>query len=198
VPSEPPHPKNPWLARPGVAGDDYDTPYEQKSAAGENVHGEADFVQTFGPRSMLDAGCGTGRIAIELARRGIKVVGVDLDPRMLDTGRRKAPHLEWHLGDLSTIHLGRQFDLVLMAGNVMIFLTPGSHASVVENLASHIVPGGHLVAGFQLVAGGFGLPDYDRLALAAGLVPVARYATWNRDPWRPGDSYAVSVHARPT
>ena len=36
---------------------------------------------------MLDAGCGTGRVAIELAARGFSVVGMDLDEAMLDTAR---------------------------------------------------------------------------------------------------------------
>src|SRR5919204_5229355 len=62
-----------------------DAPYEARARAGENVHGEADFVESFHPGSVLDAGCGTGRVAIELARRGIEVVGVDLDPGMLAT-----------------------------------------------------------------------------------------------------------------
>jgi SAM-dependent methyltransferase len=197
MPSDPPDPINPWLARPGVAGDAYDAPYEQRSAAGQNVHGEADFVQAFTPESVLDAGCGTGRIGIELSRRGIEVVGIDLDPRMLETGRRKAPHLQWHLGDLSTIDLGRQFDLILMAGNVMIFLTPGTEAAVLKNMARHLAPGGHLVAGFQLGWGRFGLDEYDRLAAEAGLLLEARYATWERAPWHAGSDYAVSVHSRP-
>lgn len=197
MPSDPPDRINPWLARPSVDGDAYDAPYEQRSAAGQNVHGEADFVQTFAPESVLDAGCGTGRIGIELSRRGIEVVGVDLDPRMLDTGRRKAPHLQWHLGDLATISLGRQFDLILMAGNVMIFLTPGTEAAVLSNMARHLGPSGHLVAGFQLGAGRLGLDQYDRLAAEAGLVFEARYATWERDPWYTGSDYAVSVHSHP-
>ncbi|HST03666.1 MAG TPA: methyltransferase domain-containing protein [Chloroflexia bacterium] len=121
-----PKPDNPWLARAGVSGDDYDKTYETRAEAGENVHGEADFVEAFAPASVLDAGCGTGRIAIELARRGMDVAGVDLDTRLLDRARFKAPHLAWYLDDLATVDLGRQFDVVLMAGNVMIFLTPGT------------------------------------------------------------------------
>jgi 2-polyprenyl-3-methyl-5-hydroxy-6-metoxy-1,4-benzoquinol methylase len=52
---------------------------------------------------VLDAGCGTGRIARELARRGLAVVGVDLDDVMLATARRKAPDIEWHTADLATV-----------------------------------------------------------------------------------------------
>ncbi|HVF99982.1 MAG TPA: class I SAM-dependent methyltransferase, partial [Chloroflexia bacterium] len=130
--------RNRWLDRQGVEGDAYDIQYTEREKAGENVHGEADFVEAFGPTSVLDAGCGTGRVAIELARRGIATVGVDIDPRMLQAARRKAPHLEWHVGDLSTIDLGREFDAVVMAGNVLIFVTPGTEGAVLKNMARHL------------------------------------------------------------
>ena len=52
----------------------YDDKWKRMAAAGENPHGEVDFVMRFNPSSVLDAGCGTGRVAIELARRGIDAV----------------------------------------------------------------------------------------------------------------------------
>ncbi len=70
---------NRWLAEAGGRSDTYDRRWEELAAAGQNVHGEADLVESLAPRSVLDAGCGTGRVAVELARRGIDVVGVDLD-----------------------------------------------------------------------------------------------------------------------
>ena len=81
--------ENRWLQSKAVAGDAYDSTYERRAAAGENVHGEADFVQTFSPASVLDAGCGTGRVGRELARRGIEVVGVDIDAEMLETAKKQ-------------------------------------------------------------------------------------------------------------
>ncbi len=190
-------PSNRWLATRSVSGDDYDATYEHRSAAGENVHGEADFVQRFRPASVLDAGCGTGRVGRELARRGIDVAGVDIDPEMLATARRKAPDVDWHVADLSTVDLGRAFDAIVMAGNVMIFLTPGTEAAVVANLARYLRPGGVLVAGFQLVPGRFGLDAYDTAATSAGLTLFERWSTWDCEPWSPGGNYAVSVHRQP-
>ncbi|HYP41428.1 MAG TPA: class I SAM-dependent methyltransferase [Chloroflexia bacterium] len=187
--------KNPWLDRGGVSGEEYDVSYVEKEAAGQNVHGEADFVEALEPKSVLDAGCGTGRVGVELSRRGIEVVGVDIDSRMLGTARNKAPHMEWRLGDLATVDLGREFDVIEMAGNVMIFLTPGTEGAVLENLARHLAPSGRLVAGFQLGIGRLELEEYDRLAREADMVLEARYATWDRDPWHASGSYAVSVHA---
>ena len=187
---------NRWLATDAPRGDVYDERYEQRAAAGENVHGEADFVEQMGARSVLDAGCGTGRVARELARRGLDVTGVDLDPAMLATGQRKAPALDWRLGDLATIELGRTYDAVVLAGNVMIFLAPGSEGAVLANLARHLNPGGSVIAGYQLRADRLSLEAYDAHARAAGLALTERYATWDREPWRPGGAYAVSVHRR--
>ncbi|HVF15217.1 MAG TPA: class I SAM-dependent methyltransferase [Acidimicrobiales bacterium] len=165
------------------------------ASEGKNVHGEADFVEALGPASVLDAGCGTGRVAIELARRGIDVVGVDLDPSMLAGARAKSPHLTWVAADLATVDLGRLFDVVVLAGNVMIFLAPGTEPQVVAAVARHLRPGGVLVAGFQLQPGRLDLASYDRDCGAAGLVLQQRWATWDREPFGGGD-YAVSVHRR--
>jgi SAM-dependent methyltransferase len=181
---------------PRASGDEYDESYERRAAAGENVHGEADFVMRFAPASVLDAGCGTGRIARELARRGADVVGVDLDEQMLSTARRKAPDLAWHHADLATIDLGRTFDVILLAGNVMIFLTPGTERDVVSNLARHLAPDGRLIAGFSLRPGQLTAAEYDRLVGDAGLLLLERWSTWDRDPWGPGGDYLLSVHRR--
>lgn len=150
---------------------------------------------------MLDAGCGTGRVAIELARRGHDVVGVDLDPAMLDLARDKAPDLAWIQGDLSDVVVSddagerRPFDAAVAAGNVMIFLERGTEAAVVANLAAHLRPGGVLVAGFQLSDGYMQLHVYDALAERNGLELEARYSTWEGAPFGGGD-YAVSIHRR--
>ena len=163
------------------------------------MHGEATFVEALGARSVLDAGCGTGRVAIELARRGLDVVGLDADPSMLSAARAKAPEVEWVLADLSDFDLAaadgrRRFDAVVMAGNVMIFVVPGTEGAVLERLAGHVRPGGVVVAGFQVIAGRLSLERYDELAAAAGLALAERFATWDCRPWAPGGDYAVSVH----
>jgi SAM-dependent methyltransferase len=159
-------------------------------------------VEALGVRSVLDAGCGTGRVAVELARRGIEVVGIDADPGMLAAARAKAPHLEWILADLADLDLSdrgggrRRFDAAVLAGNVMIFVAPGTEGAVLERLAAHLRPGGLVVAGFQLIAGRLSLERYDDLAAGAGLTLAERYATWDRDPWIRGGDYALCVHRK--
>jgi SAM-dependent methyltransferase len=192
-----PERSNRWLQNRSVSGEVYDATYERRAAAGENVHGEADFVERFAPASVLDAGCGTGRVGRELARRGLDVVGVDLDPEMLATARRKAPGVDWRLADLMTVDLARSFDAVVMAGNVMIFLAPGSEPAVVANMARHLKPGGLLIAGFQIMPGQLTVERYEEIAGLAGLTLAERWSTWDRDAWDANNDYAVSVHRMP-
>lgn len=180
--------------RAGVPrGDNYDARWKSLAASGHDPHGEADFVMRFAPRSVLDAGCGTGRVAIELARRGVDVVGVDLDAGMLDTARRKAPQLSWICGDLASLALPARFDVVVMAGNVMIFVEPGSEATVVARMAAHLEPEGRLIAGFEL-GQTLRLDRYDEAAAAVGLVLEDRFATWDGAPFTSGGPYVVAVH----
>jgi hypothetical protein len=125
---------------------------------------------------------------------------------MLSAARAKAPELEWIQADLADFELPepdgrapdrpvrRLFDAAVMAGNVMIFLIPGTEGGVLESLAAHLRPGGLVVAGFQVIPGRLGLERYDELATAAGLALAERYATWDRRPWSPGADFAVSVH----
>ena len=187
-----------WQRTEPPGGEEYDARWEPLAEAGQNVHGEADLVEFLlaenGGCTVLDAGCGTGRVAIELARRGMTVTGIDADADMLATARAKAP-LDWQLADLAALDgaSGGPFDLVLSAGNVMIFVEPGTEGGVLANLAGLLRPGGVLVAGFSLQPDLLSCARYDDLAAAAGLHLMSRWATWDRQPFAGGD-YAVSVH----
>lgn len=185
-------------------GDEYDARFARLRAQGAYLHGEADLVGSLlrdegldmEGVSILDAGCGTGRVAVELHRRGASVVGVEVDPEMLDVARPKDLGVRWVLADLSAAPApGGPFDLALAAGNVLLFVALGSEAAVVQNLAAALRPGGLLVAGFQI---GRQLPvaRYDHLCSAAGLELSRRFATWEGGGFDEASSYAVSVHRR--
>jgi SAM-dependent methyltransferase len=176
-------------------GDEYQARFDRLAASGASLHGEADLVAGWAPTSVLDAGCGTGRVAIELHRRGIDVVGVDVDESMLATARQRAPEQTWICCDLAALDIDRTFDVVVMAGNVPLFTQPGTQAALVAGVARCVGEGGVLVAGFSL-GRGYSVAEYDRDAAAAGLVVHERWATWGRTPFEATSDYAVSVHRR--
>lgn len=176
-------------------GDAYQKRFDDLAASGTDVHGEASFVMGFAPSTVLDAGCGTGRVAIELARRGVRVVGVDVDASMLATARAQGSSITWIEHDLTTLDLGERFDVVLLAGNVPLFTPPGTQPALVAHCARHVGPEGVLVAGFQL-GRGYDLAAYDADCRAADCILRARFSTWSGDPFATSDDYAVSVHAR--
>ena len=175
-------------------GEDYQARFDRLAAAGQDVHGEVDFLMAFAPVRVLDAGCGTGRVAIELARRGVEVVGIDVDASMLSTARRRAPEVTWVEADLTTFDLGERFELVVLAGNVPLFTPEGTQPALAARCAAHVAPGGRLVAGFSTDRG-YTAGDWDAHVTAAGLVAEDRFATWDRAP-DDGGAYVVAVHRR--
>jgi SAM-dependent methyltransferase len=187
-----------WQGSDVPRGADYDRRFEELAASGMDMHGEAALVDSYGPGSVLDAGCGTGRVAVELSRRGHPVVGVDVDEAMLAAARAKAPDLIWVHGDLADpgLDFGRAFDVVVMAGNVLIFVPAGVEDRVIANAARWLAPRGLLVTGYSVLPDGFGPRQHDALATAAGLELQDRWSTWDRRPFSPGDRYAVAVHRR--
>ena len=177
-------------------GEAYQQRFDALAAEGVDVHGEVDCLMPFAPLSVLDAGCGTGRVAAELSSRGVAAVGIDRDPSMISTARRLAPGVRFEVLDVATADLGETFDVVVMAGNVPLFTPEGTQPALVTGCARHLHTGGRLVTGFQL-GRGYALEDYDAACTAAGLVPEVRWSTWERDEFVVGAGYAVSVHRAP-
>ena len=199
-----------WSRSGGPSGEEYAARFEALAGSGVDVHGEAAFVAGLVPPGsrILDAGCGTGRVAIRLAEQGYECVGVDADESMLAVARAGAPHLTWVRADLarlSTRHLGSaHFDLVVMAGNVVPLLAEGTREDVIAGLTALLRPGGLLVAGFGLDVAHLPprcpvttLEQYDAACLVAGLQAVERFSTWDGTPFHPLEGYAVSLHRRP-
>jgi SAM-dependent methyltransferase len=190
--------------RSGGRGREYAARFEALAAGGSDVHGEASLCASLAPPGarVLDAGCGTGRVAIRLAALGYDCVGVDSDDSMLAVARDAATSVTWLLRDLAALgDIGPAFGLIVAAGNVIPLLAPGTEAAVVADLADRLASGGRLVAGFGLDAvhlplpeAPFGLAEYDEWCATNGLRLESRYSTWAGDPYQ-GGGYAVSVHA---
>jgi SAM-dependent methyltransferase len=195
--------RNRWLAETGgTRGPEYAQRFARLAAGGKDVHGEADFCDRLLARGarVVDGGCGTGRVGIELARRGHHVVGVDVDASMLAEARRASPDGTWIEADLLDVtaeQVGAPVDLVVLAGNVVVYLTPGTEPDVAPHLATWLAPGGLLVAGFAADRH-VGVRDWDGWCAAAGLEHVASHAGWDGAPLGVGadPDYLVSVHRK--
>ena len=175
----------------------YDQRWEAMSARGENVHGEADAVTRLIEKHLnvygrehavrvLDAGCGTGRLAVELSRRGHVVTAVDLDPDMIDKARDKSSDITWLVGDLSTVDVttrGGLFDVIVMAGNILNFCAPGTQTTIVHNMVKHLVDGGLLMCGWsqELRDDAYLWVDFVRDSRGAGANVAETWTNWDGD-----------------
>ena len=170
------------------------------AAAGADLAGEARLIDAMAaPGSrILDAGCGPGRVAAALHDRGHAVVGVDVDPVLIAAAEADHPGPVWVTADLSTFDLGLAapdylpFEIAVLAGNVMVFLAPGSEPTVLARVAAHVRPGGRLVVGFATDRS-YRLGEFDRDIRAAGLRIEHRFATWDLEPFTPDAGFAVTV-----
>lgn len=169
--------------------------FRQLAAEGADLEGEARLVDAMvSPGSrILDAGCGTGRLSAGLHGRGHDVVGVDVDPVLVEAARSEHPGPRFEVGDLSELDLGvRDFDLAVCAGNVMVFVAPGSERSVLERLRDHVKPGGRLVLGFRREEV-YPYERFDEDVREADLTLEHRFSSWHLDPFTEDSDFAVNV-----
>jgi SAM-dependent methyltransferase len=169
---------------------------------GADLAGEARLVDAMLPRGsrVLDAGCGPGRVGAELADRGHDVVGVDVDPQLIEAARADHPGPTWLVADLTELDLPaagqpEPFDAAVCAGNVMPYLAPGTGATALSRISAHLRPDGFAVIGFGLDRG-YSLADFDADITSSGLSLEHRFATWDLRPWTPTSGFAVSVLRR--
>jgi len=191
-----------------VVGDRWDfyvDRFAREFAEGADLEGEARFVDVLAPRggAVLDAGCGTGRIAAALHRMGHRSIGADRDAGLVAIAAERYPGPAFLAADLLTLTPENltaaggpaAFDVIVLAGNVMVFLAPGTERAVLEVLSGLLVPGGRIVTGFATDRA-YRVADLDRDAAAVGLQRQHRFATWHLDPWSEAADWAVTVFGR--
>jgi cyclopropane fatty-acyl-phospholipid synthase-like methyltransferase len=99
-----------------------------------DLHGWDWYAKTFGTRLMallaerglatgatlLDAGCGTGSLALMLAREGYRVTGLDASPEMIARAKVKdaGAEVDWRVGDITELATGATFDAVVSVADV--------------------------------------------------------------------------------
>jgi SAM-dependent methyltransferase len=100
----------------------------------------------------LDIGAGTGRIAVPLAKRGVRIVCVEPSPAMraqfqakLDARPELRDRISLVAGDAASFALDRTFPTAILSGSFDHFLTRDERLAALRNIARHLEPGGKLV-----------------------------------------------------
>ncbi len=101
----------------------------------------------FQPQSVLDLACGTGTAAILLAKRGLKVYGVDGSPHMLEIAKKKAAkervHVELVLSDMRSFTLPERVDLAISLYDSLNYVVkPEELVSVFGRVKEHLKENG--------------------------------------------------------
>ena len=203
--AEPPRRPSRWEER--TAADPqhshwYGDRFRSMAADGADLAGEARLVDAMLPRAacVLDAGCGPGRVGSRLHALGHTVVGVDVDPVLIEAARADHPGPDWRVGDLAVLDLAAEgvtepFDIVVCAGNVMTFLAPESEPEALRRMAAHLRPDGRLVIGFG-AGRGYTFDAFFADASDVGLTVELDVSTWYLRPFRPSSDFLVTVLSR--
>jgi 2-polyprenyl-3-methyl-5-hydroxy-6-metoxy-1,4-benzoquinol methylase len=128
--------------------EEYDDPYVYEAEYGQ-YKGDFDlFLNLIDKGSVLDLGCGTGRLAIPLAHKELKVVGLDASEPMLELARHKSDDLsiDWMQGNICDFQLQQKFDLIIMAGNAFqALLSESDQIRMLNCVKQHLKPSGIFV-----------------------------------------------------
>jgi len=128
---------------------------------------------------VLDLGCGTGRVALDLARRGHDVTALDSDPALVRElcarTRANGLRVRGHVADARSFELGRRFRLAIAPMQVLQLLDgPAGREATLARVRSHLEPGGLFAAAladpFEGVRGEDALPPLPDVREAAGWV----------------------------
>jgi ubiquinone/menaquinone biosynthesis C-methylase UbiE len=120
--------------------------YDTENAGRADIDWYLALAQRLGARDVIDLGCGTGVLAVDLAARGHRVTAIDPAAAMLEIarGRPGGDRVTWILGDATAMPSGAA-DLVTMTGHVaQVFLTDDDWDAVLRHARRALRPGGHL------------------------------------------------------
>ena len=149
---------------------------------------------------MLDAGCGGGRVAGYLHAVGHDVVGVDVDPVLVQAAEADYPGPRWVVADLADLDLAahgipQRFDAIVCAGNVLTFCAPSPRRDVLDRFAAHLASDGRIVVGFGTDRG-YPVAEFLDDVAAVGLVAELLLSTWDLRPYAADADFLVALLRR--
>jgi ubiquinone/menaquinone biosynthesis C-methylase UbiE len=124
----------------------YDTVYSFKDyqSEAEILRGMIEAHKKSDGADLLDLACGTGA-HIAFLRTHYKIVGIDLDPQMIEIARRKFPEVTFHVADMTDFSLEQRFDAMVCLFSSIGYLKEQDRLfAAVQNMADHLKPGGVL------------------------------------------------------
>ncbi|CAM4463968.1 Magnesium-protoporphyrin O-methyltransferase [Mycobacterium basiliense] len=173
--------------------------FRAMAQAGKDLAGEARLVDAVSPRGarILDAGCGPGRLGGYLVAAGHHVVGVDVDPQLIEAAKQDHPGPHWLVGDLAELDLCTRgitepFDVIVSAGNVMTFLAPSTRVQVLGRLRAHLRDDGRAVIGFG-AGREYEFTQFLDDAADARFVPDLLLSTWDLRPFTDDSQFLVAL-----
>lgn len=148
--------------------------------------------------SVLDVGCGPGRITGHLAGLGLDVAGVDLSPAMVAVALERLPGLSFGVGSLEALDVPDGSVAAVCAWYSLIHTPPERLPAAVAELARVLTPGGQLVTAFQAAPDGE-RARHRRIERAYGVELDDGMDAWSLSPDWVADLLAgagLVVHAR--
>jgi SAM-dependent methyltransferase len=127
-----------------------------ESTADMPVEPVMDFLEPLAGGGALELAIGTGRIALPLAARGVRVAGIDLSPDMVAQLRAKpgGAEIPVELGDYATTRVDGRFSLVYLVFNsISNQTTQDAQVASFANAAAHLDPGGCFVVEVGIPSG---------------------------------------------
>ncbi|MGH2977120.1 MAG: methyltransferase domain-containing protein [Gaiellaceae bacterium] len=134
---------NGWFADgAGARYDESTGPYFEP----ETIEATVDFLEPLAANGALELAIGTGRIAVPLAARGVRVAGIDYSLPMVEQLRKKTDAIPVEVGDYSTTSVDGTFSVVYLVFNgINNQTTQAAQVAAFANAAAHLAPGGCFV-----------------------------------------------------
>jgi hypothetical protein len=167
-------PMTDWFAGEVAERYDADTAWMSRDRRVKEIDQAVDFLLPLASRGALELAIGTGRVAVPLAARGVRVAGIELSPDMTAQLLKKTAAIPVAIGDMTSTTVDGTFSLVyIVANSILNVTTQEGQAATAATAAAHLEPGGFFVAEvvvpntrrlevFDLSDTHVGVDEYDR------------------------------------